>query len=50
MSGFLILFLFLSFLSAYVTSLDMFNGKPEQVTNVVIWGFFALYIVFGVIL
>ena len=38
------------FLSAYVTSIDKYNGNPENTTNVIVWGIIILYLIFKVFL
>lgn len=50
MLGMLFLFLLLMFLSAYITSIDKYNGKVENRVNSVIWAFFILFLLFTVYL
>lgn len=48
--GMLFVFVPMLFLSAYVTSIDKYNGNPENNTNVIVWGIIILYLIFKVFL
>lgn len=48
MFGMLILFIVLLFLSAYVSVIDKFNGPTETTANIIIWGFFVVYVFFNI--
>ncbi len=48
--GMLFVFVPMLFLSAYVTSIDKYNGNPENTTNVIVWGIIILYLIFKVFL
>lgn len=50
MLGMLFVFLLLMFLSAYVTSIDKYNGEVENKVNATIWTFFVLFLLFTVYL
>lgn len=48
--GMLFVFVPMLFLSAYVTSIDKYNGNPENTINVTVWGIIILYLIFKVFL
>lgn len=50
MIGLLFIFISMIFLSAYVTSIDKYNGKVENTVNAVVWIIIVLTLLFKVYL
>lgn len=50
MIGLLFIFIPMIFLSAYVTSIDKYNGKVENTVNAVVWIIIVLTLLFKVYL
>ena len=50
MIGLLFIFILMIFLSAYVTSIDKYNGKVENTVNAVVWIIIVLTLLFKVYL
>lgn len=50
MVGLLFIFIPMIFLSAYVTSIDKYNGKVENTVNAVVWIIIVLTLLFKVYL
>lgn len=49
MNGMLIVFFILLWFSAYITSIDKYNGKVEGVVNAIVWLFFIAYVLLKVL-
>ena len=50
MIGLLFIFIPMIFFSAYVTSIDKYNGKVENTVNAVVWLFIIVTLLFKVYL
>ena len=48
--GMLFVFVLMVFLSAYVTTIEKYNGDTESTVNVIIWVIIGLYVLFKVFL